>query len=511
MPDQATIPARVEGARGVWRRDAGILAAVAVVVRLPAFVADSHLTYDDGVFGSSALLLRDGQQPFRDIFSPQGPLFLPLVWLADLAGLRTSDAPRLLPLIAGVGVTVATYAAGRRLTSRLGALVAAGLVTTSGSVLWTTGPIASDGPAMALATTAVALALAYRASPSTVRATLAGVTLGAALSIKVLVLPAAAPVGLLLLSRRRPRDLAAAVAGAVAVGLASTAPWGFGNVWDQSVAYHRDSTRIASHAGAARKVAVTLVERDSLVVALAALALVGATIGWRTVGPRADAIDASSGTTSPRASARGLPHASTSLGSSGASISPQAAVALLGVWAAAIAAFLVLEPAFWRPQLTHLVPPLALMVGLRPAPLPAIAAAVVLLAPWYVAHARPILWPHGYDRSESAAVDVLSRLPSGAEVITDEPGLAWRANQRVPGSLVDASIKRIEQEQITTGVLADAAADADVCAVLVWDNRYGDLVGLRERLTGERYEVVARYSGPRVLYERPACLAARPT
>ena len=65
-------------------------------------------------------------------------------------------------------------------------------------------------------------------------------------------------------------------------------------------------------------------------------------------------------------------------------------------------------------------------------------------------------------------------------MITDEPGLAWRADRLVPGELVDASIKRIEQGQITTDVLGDAAADDDVCAVLVWDgDRYGDLPGLR--------------------------------
>ena len=40
--------------------------------------------------------LVDGAVPFRDVFSSQGPLFLPLVWLADLLGGRTLDAPRLL-------------------------------------------------------------------------------------------------------------------------------------------------------------------------------------------------------------------------------------------------------------------------------------------------------------------------------------------------------------------------------------------------------------------------------
>ncbi|MGQ0803592.1 MAG: hypothetical protein ACT4PI_07005, partial [Actinomycetota bacterium] len=103
------------------------------------------------------------------------------------------------------------------------------------------------------------------------------------------------------------------------------------------------------------------------------------------------------------------------------------------------------------------------------------------------------------------AVAGLSDLPADSRVVTDEPGLAWRAGRRVPGQLVDASIKRIEQGQITTDVIAEAAAERDVCAVLVWDDRYADLPDLRDRLTDEGYTVTARYDGPRVLYERARC------
>ncbi|MGH8983366.1 MAG: ArnT family glycosyltransferase, partial [Acidimicrobiia bacterium] len=271
MSRAVVTPLRAGGSERNWRVDAAVLTVAAIVIRLPAFVADAHLTYDDGVFASSALLLRDGELPFRDIFSPQGPLFLPLVWAADLVGLHTATAARLLPLASGAVVTVATYAAGRRITSRGGALLAAGLVTTSGSVLWTTAPITSDGPAFALATTAVALALTYRAHPTTGRAVAVGVAMGAALCVKVLVLPAVIPVGVLLLSRRRSRDVAIAAGAAVVVGLVVTAPWGFGRVWEQYIDYHRGSARIASHAGAARKLVTTLIERDSLVVAAGVL------------------------------------------------------------------------------------------------------------------------------------------------------------------------------------------------------------------------------------------------
>jgi 4-amino-4-deoxy-L-arabinose transferase-like glycosyltransferase len=476
-------PAPARATSRTWRIDVGVLAAVAVLIRLPALVADRFLTYDDGVFGSSALLMRDGELPFRDIFSPQGPLFLPLVYVADLLGLRTDNAARLLPIAAGAVVTVATYAAGRHLTTRGGALLAAGLVTTSGSVLWTTAPITSDGPALALATTAVALALGYRARPSSARAVAVGLTLGAALCIKVLVLPAVVPVGLLLLGRRRPRDVVLAAGAAVAVGLVVTVPWGFGRVWDQYIEYHRESARIASHAGAARKIVRTLVERDALVVAAGVLAALAAAL------PRGPGRDAS-----PRHEApAGAPPVRVSAG-------------LLGTWAGGVVLILVLEPAFWRPQLAEAIPALALLAALRPLRSTAVLAVTgIALSPWYLGHARPMLWPGGAAADERAAVADLVALPDGREVITDEPGLAWRAGRRVPGQLVDASIKRIEQGQITTGVIAEAAAGRDVCAVLVWDDRYGDLPGLPDRLADDGYGVAARYGGLRVLYVRDEC------
>ena len=77
------------------RGDLAALAGLTVALRLPAYLASAHLTFDDGVFGASAVAMRAGGQPYRDVFSSQGPLFLPLVWVADLLGLRTDErAPR---------------------------------------------------------------------------------------------------------------------------------------------------------------------------------------------------------------------------------------------------------------------------------------------------------------------------------------------------------------------------------------------------------------------------------
>src|SRR5712692_7070880 len=175
--------------RRAWRADALVLGGIAVVLRLPALFATRSLVFDEGVFASSALAMRAGEAPFHSVFSSQGPLFLPLVWLGDLLGFRALDAPRLLPVAAGVLVTIATYACARRVTTRGNARLAAALVTTSGSILWVTAPVNADGPSLAFSVLAVAFALRYRDRPRAREAVWVGLAAGAAVSIKALTIP----------------------------------------------------------------------------------------------------------------------------------------------------------------------------------------------------------------------------------------------------------------------------------------------------------------------------------
>jgi 4-amino-4-deoxy-L-arabinose transferase-like glycosyltransferase len=466
--------------RRAWWIDAAVLAAVAVLLRIPAFVASRHLTYDDGFFGLSAIEMRDGVVPFKELFSPQGPLHLPLLYLADLVGFRTTNAPRVLPIVAGAAVTVVTYAAGRRITSRFGALVAAALVTTSGSIVWVTTGIASDGPALAFAIGAVAVAFGYTQEPGSGRAVAAGALIGAAVVAKALAAPAGLAVALLLLSRRRPRDLAYAAGAAVVVALGAALPWGLGRVWDQSVSYNRNASRLTSYWGAVTKAWHTLVDRDPIVLVAVGLVLVMlllARVGW----------------------VRGADTPSTARGP--VLFRP---VTVLAIWLAAQFALLVYEPAFWRPHVAFLIAPLALLVALRPPPLVALLVGAIAVAPWYWSNMHSMLWPDPYNAAERAAVDDLRNLPSGARAISDEPGFLWRAGRLTDPYLDDSSVKRIEQGQISAARLARAAAKPDVCAVLVWTTRYADL-DLGPRLTAAGYEVAARYGGPRVLYEKRDC------
>src|SRR5215813_5733697 len=466
--------------RRAWWIDAVVLTVVAVVLRIPAFVAGRHLTYDDGFFGLSAIEMRNGVVPFKELFSPQGPLHLPLLYLADLIGFRTSNAPRVLPIVAGAAVTVVTYAAGRRSSSRFGALVAAVLVTTSGSIVWVTTGITSDGPALAFAIGAVAVAFGYQQDPTSGRAVVAGALLGAAIVVKALAGPAALAVALLLLSRRRPRDVAYAAGAAVVVALGAALPWGLGRVWDQSISYNRNASRLTSYWGAVTKAWHTLVDRDPIVlvaVGLALAMLLLARLGWVRAADRP-----------PSTPGPVLFRPAT----------------VLAIWLAGQFALLVYEPAFWRPHVAFLIAPLALLAGLRPPPLVALVVGAIAVAPWYWTNMHSMLWPDPYTAAERAAVDDLRGLPSGARAISDEPGYLWRADRLTVPYYDDSSVKRIEQGQITAAKLARAAANPDVCGVLVWTSRYADL-DLGPRLAAAGYEVKARYGGPRVLYAKRDC------
>jgi len=471
--------ASVAGAVMRTRRASILLIAIAVgavALRIPAYLALRHVSFDDGVYGASAVAMRTGALPFREVFSSQGPLFLPLVWLADLIGLRTFDAPRLLAVAAGLALVGATWSAARALRlSASAAAVAAGLVATSGTVLWVTGPLTSDGPGLALAAGAVAAALWYRREPSLRLAVGAGALLGAALSVKSLLLGAAVPVGWALLPNRR--HLGAAVAAAAGLGLVAALPWGLGNVWDQAVRYHLEAAGPRTPVRNLRKVVSTLGDRD-LPVVLAALAAGGGAV-LRT-----------------RTSRR------------------PAGVRLAAGWLGATIVVLAAEHPLWRSHVSHLIPPAALLIAAafdrlrrRLTAAAVVAAAVVACAvvPYHLVHLSEVLWPAPPGPALAAARTDLRALPPGAEAISDDPGVVWRAGGRTPPDLVDTSILRIQSGRITAASLTRAAADRRVCAVLVWSRRFGDLTALPDGLRRLGYADARAYGGPKRLWKRTDC------
>ncbi len=343
--------------------------------------------------------MRNGELPFRDIFSSQGPVFLPLLWVADLVGLRTMDAPRLLSVASGVLLTVAVYSSARHLTSRGNALFAAALVTTSGSVLWVTVPVNADGPSLALSVLAVAFALRYRADPRLRNAVWMGLAAGGAVSIKALSVPALVIAGLVVLLsnpelRTGVRDAAVAAGIAVGVYVVTALPFGIADVWNQSYSYHQEAKRIATSGGAFHKLVDTLWDRDKLV--LVALALAAITWAVRFVVRRR----------AGRAGDRAL----------------TIVVAFLVLWVVMVVALLVWEPAMWRAHVAHVVPPLALLAALKPPSWKVLVIAGVLTVPFAIASNTSILWPGGYTGEQAALVQRLERFPADRAVHLRRPG-----------------------------------------------------------------------------------------
>jgi 4-amino-4-deoxy-L-arabinose transferase-like glycosyltransferase len=467
------------GRRNSWRLDASLLAVVALLIRLPAFLSSRELVVDEGVYSSAALAMRDGALPFRQVFSAQGPLHLPLVYLFDLLGGRTLDSPRTLSVVSGVVVTVAVYAIGRRIGTRESALMAAALVTTTGSILWTTAPLTGDGPAAALTALAVLGAFAWRDKPTSTRAILTGIAMGAALAVKVLVAVAAIPIGLLFVltrGRRGVRDLAVAVGAAVVVIVGSTLPWGVSRVIDQSITYHTKGPRLETIHQQFNKLVTTLPSRDLPLVAAVVIGLLAATLAGGSAAPR-------------RSATRD--------------------VWIVVAWLVPLLVLLIFEKNMWRPHIAAVALPLGLLVALRPPPLRWFAIALIFLVPWWAIHLHHIIWPAPIGGDEAAVVAQMRALPKGAWVISDEPGLAWRADRRVPATLVDGSVLRIDEHLVTTRTVADAAAGGRVCAVVVWTSRYGNgLPGLPAALQRGGYVISQRYSGHRVFWQKqtPDCL-----
>src|SRR3954470_17266373 len=137
-----TVAATVPRTARTSRTDVVVLAVAAVVLRIPAFFASKALHTDDGFYGMSVVAMRGGGIPYRDVFSSQGPLHLPLLYAGDLIGLGTLDAPRTASMVAGIVTAIAVWACARLLgaTERIALLVGI-LVATTGTMLWATGQI----------------------------------------------------------------------------------------------------------------------------------------------------------------------------------------------------------------------------------------------------------------------------------------------------------------------------------------------------------------------------------
>lgn len=503
----ATAPS--DGDRGVRATDVAAVALLALVVRIPAYFAQKGLTFDDGVFANSVIAMRDGGVPFRDVFSSQGPLFLPLAFLGDLVGLRTLDSPRVLAVVSGVAAVVAIHWAASQVTDRVGALLAGALAALSGALAWVTGPLAADGPALAFAAVSMGLALRQRDRPRLWRAALIGLTVGAVLCTKSLEAPILIPVALVLAgpfvagARRGAVDTAAlargAVAGAVSVAvfLAVSLPLGFSDVWDQSVRYRTDAASDRDIPATAGKLLSTLWDRDLVLLWFGAISLVLGVRAYRRSGrARVPGTDRDESWWSHERGAA----------ADGAAWSPSGRL-LACSWLIGTLLWLTLVVSpLWRPHVAAVTLPAVLVLGIYRPPTRVVLAAALLAVPMVVVQLDGLLAPADYTGRSAQLVEALRELPEGAWVLSDDPGVVWRAGRRTTDDLVDPSMLRLAQGRYTVASVAAAASDPRVCAVVITSGqRFGGLDGLPEELVSAGYEAVPGVGDGDVLYERRDC------
>lgn len=479
----------------VW--DMAALGVLAVALRLPVYFAGAHVTFDDGVFGASAIAMRHGGAPFREVFSSQGPLFLPLLWLGDLLGGRTLDSPRFLALFSGVALAVLAYWAAIAITDRTGALVAGAVVATSGTIAWISAPAAADGPALMFAIWAVGLAFRYHHSPSMRRAIWIGIAVGASLSTKAIESHILVPVGIALAAplvdgfRKRRLDGDALrrtiTAGLVAVGVfvASALPWGWSLVWDQAVTYHSEASEGMRPVANTAKVISTLWDRDLVLYLLLAICVTAA-IARRVDASGAWFLD-------DRLQGHHAARPSDSV--------------MVASWAVAVVVWLafVVSP-MWRSHVSAVALSLALVAARWRPPRRALAVVAVAALPLAVLQLAEFVTPGPYRAHSRQAEAALRAMPAGAWAISDDPGLIWRAGRRTTDDLVDTSELRVQQGRYTTESIAEAATDRRVCAVITTSKRrFGALVGLPERLEEIGYVETTSWSAPEGIWIRRDC------
>jgi len=447
-----------------------VLALAAGILRVPALLAPTNLGYDDGGYGLAAVAMRQGFAPFRAVFSPQGPLFLPLVHVADLIGLQMMDAPRLLAVAAGIATTVAVHAAAREITDRGGALLAGALTASSGVLLWTTGPLTGDGVGAACATAAVAVALAYRRAPSGGKVAAITLLAGAAVAVKsLLVGPAVLVAWVLVLTRRRWVDAVVVPVGAAALVVLAALPWGLGNVADDYVRYHLGKTTARTPGANLDKLVTTFFRRDLPLVVIAGSSLIVA-LGRRTVR-------------APRLLAPHTPPVDRERRWERLVAGDR----IVWWWAGLVVVVLLLQQPMFRNHLAALVAPLALLTARYRPSWRVVAVAAVVTVPFQVANLRPLLWPQGYTGTDARVAERLRALPDGVWALSDQPGLVWRAGLGTDPYFVDPSALRIGIDVPSIAISQDrivaSARQPRMCAVAITAaDRFGSFPDLPAHL-----------------------------
>jgi 4-amino-4-deoxy-L-arabinose transferase-like glycosyltransferase len=392
-------------------------------------------TYDEGVYLASVDALRHGQNLGSEVFASQPPGFYLLLEAEAVPTGRSIVQRRVAMLVLAVGGVLAAYGLVRALAGSRAGIAAAGVLATAPAYATESIRVAADTPSVAFALTALAVA-AWSRARSIALASLAGAVFAAALLVKLLVLPAIIPLALIL---RRPKPLGAAALGALAVAGVIVLPFAgsLGTIWHDAVSFHRSTHGLgddnAHHV-------INFFELKTPFTWVVAAGAVAAAVRRTQF--------------------------------------------TLWLFVAAVIGFLLLQ----RPLLDHHFVLLAAAGAIAAAaslpvarPLVATALALLIVAGWVQEWRRV----GRNDAPELAAVltaaHTLRAQTAPAELVgADLPIVAFRADRRLPGELVDTSAVRFASGSLTDAEVVATLDRAGVRTVVV-----GREFGARPRLLAE--------------------------
>ncbi len=423
--------------RGVSRLYVAVLAVLAAAIRVPMWTSRTHFTFDEGVFLASTDLATAGFTQYRDFFTSQGPLFIPLLHLGDLLGFGDPRGARTIMVVSGMAIAVATYFILTTFASKRASFLIAILVATSGTTLLAAGPVQSEGPGLAFALAGLAVTLHRQDRTGAI---ITGLMVGAAVSIKSLhVIPTVLMIAVVLGYRRDWINLAYTSLVALTLALATALFYGVERVFDQYVMFHLakdNSANLFENLGHSLSF---LVDRDLplLVLAVATLILL-----WRA--PERSKIP-------QREVPAWLPLAW-----------------MIGTLIVIIG-FTHIDSGFGR-VVAFLIPPLALLIAHNHHIRLRILFGVVAVS--VVFQVVTIEFTPEPGPETIAAVERLEALDDEEMVVSDDPGLAWSARRLSHPATVDPSYARFRTGYLTLETVDRALTDPRTCAFTSTSERF---------------------------------------
>jgi 4-amino-4-deoxy-L-arabinose transferase-like glycosyltransferase len=414
---------------------AGLLAVAAFVY---ARGVEAAANYDEGVYLASLDALRHGQELGTDVYASQPPGFYVLLQgLSFLPGDGVEGLRVAFMLVALVGL-VAAYAIGRRLAGSWGGLGAAAVLAVTAPWPVQAARVQADAASVALALCAVAVA--FYAGRCSWRWAGTGALAGAAIAVKLLALPVVAPLAVVLIARRSWRAAGAAAAGALAVWAVLLVAYAgaLGELWRSVVSDHRDARHLGpSVADNVDRVLLHPLDWKTPAAVLVVIGLVCAVALLRRLELLA-----------------------------------------LGVWLGVTAVFLITQLPLLDHHFVLLAATLAVPAGAGigaavarvsvPARYAVAGLAVLAIAVGFAQEERRLWRQDGDPPGVTWAAEQLRTLTASDDLVaTDLPIVAYLADRRVPGQLIDTSFVRLGTGSLTDELILDEVDSADVAAVVL--------------------------------------------